>query len=234
MLKIEYSCIVDTVYGLALYFLYMPLPEIYKTMFFVWSNIPTTVDNQLKNVVRIDTADFNKKISPVRFAKFWILCAYYHFTHIIFTRIYGQDHIGIFGLLCGLKNYSLLEDAPGVFTRLPTHSQYLSLNTKRTRTELLLYILRFGMLPSSTFGQGRRCKNIIITSLADTLSPLLKSRNYELVNIDKMWKESNQEKQQLISDVFGITSNMISEMSHCETLFITQPYRDDLVVTDAE
>lgn len=231
---IKNCCIVDTVYGLALYLLYLPLSEVEQTVFYFGSKVPSFADKHFKHIVRIDTSRYDEKLSLISLIKLWLFFAYHHFVNVRHKKIYGQDHNCIFGLLTWSRPYTLLEDAPGVFGRLPSVPYYMALVGERSFFKVLLHVLRFGIIPSRTFGQGPNCRNIIITEKSDLESPLLNNKHSTLVNFNAMWSASSDEKKQFVLGVFGITAAVIKQFSECDTLFLTQPFREDCGVADAE
>jgi len=234
MEKIGNSCIVDTVYALALYLLYMPLAEVRRTRFFVGSSIPQECDEKLGCVVRFDTSALRRRITPALFVKTWLRCFYLRLFKISHTKVYGQDHIGFFGFLTGFKSYVLLEDAPGVYTRVLELPQFTSLNRKMSIIEIAIYAIRYGMMPSKSFGQSSSCITRIITYPSDASSPLLANRAYELVDFNNLWAGAKEEKKRYIMSVFGVTDSVVDVMSSCDTVFLTQPYREECHLTDDE
>ena len=234
-MKIKNTCIADTVYALALYLLYMPMSEIRKTRFFLGSVIPKTYSDKLDNVVRLDTAgqlNGERKLPVLSILRVRLRFLFYSCFFLSGTCIFGQDHLAIFCMMIGLHRYTLLEDAPAVFSRLAGHRILDELMRPMCFRERVMHALRFGMLPYRFFGNSDKCLNRILTEPDDVRSPLIKGRCYELVNLKALWTAADEEKKNFLRGVFGLKDEVCAKFHGCETLFVTQPYREDAHLTD--
>lgn len=233
-MRVRNSCIVNTTYSLALYLLYMPLEEILVTRFFVGPAISSEVASHLPYVYRFDTNDDFGRFRFWGLVKFRLKTIFIHIFYVLGTRVYGLDHLHFFEMVLGFKKYTLLEDAPGIFNRCLTVRSVCPRSERMSLLECVRHVLRFGVLTARTFGTNGQCVNRILTDPNDVKSKVLLGRRYELVDLRNLWDAALEEKKRFVRDMFGMNAEVVSAVSGCSSLFFTQPYYNDLNLTDDE
>ena len=233
MRKIKFTCIVDSVYTLSLYLLYQSYENIMATQFFVGSTISDEVCSHLLDCVKISTKagdyDSAKKMKRLR----WRCLRY--IPRILNTKIYAQDHIRFAPQLILYSKYTLLEDAPGVFTMADDVNHHFCATVVspdlKTRIWQKIYV---GNICNHHFGENSQCINRIITEEKDVVTKFIKGKKYELVNLTQLWNRSGEWKRGYIEEVLGITPDLLRIVSSADTLYLTQPLMEDCGLSEKE
>jgi len=96
MKTIKQTCIVDTPYSLALYLLFSNDKDMMNTMFFVGTNMPQSIVNNLPNVKCFTKGN---KWGYFQMFKFRVKCLKYR-RLLCKTKVFAQDHLFFsYGLL---------------------------------------------------------------------------------------------------------------------------------------
>lgn len=231
MEKIKYVCVVDTLYSLSLYLLYQSYDKYDETLFFVGNVIPESVSSKLRHVFRIDYKKktfFMKKnllIFQLQIAKYGNILKK--------ATIYAQDHLAFSGLVIGSNKYTLLEDAPHIFTIYKTisfmnPSPFVSLREK-IRNSIFLKSFGDGIL-----GRNKQCVSVVYTCPEDSKSDLLKNKESILVDLNKMWDESNIEKKKFLFGLFGIDDKLLNVFMQNRVILFSQPLLEDCKLSEDE
>ena len=107
-----------TTYSLYLYLLYSSIEEIKETFFFVGEGIHESIRNKLQNKYYFSSREFEKKHPFFRLI-FRINLRYIKHRKWPFlknAKIFAQDHFFYSRGLIGRRNYTLIEDAPNIFS----------------------------------------------------------------------------------------------------------------------
>lgn len=224
--KVKYSCCIDTVYALALYLLISDEKTAENTRFFVGTTMPKDMMGHFRHVVymrRFRTSRWKLILFKIlAIVKFWPM--------MYRTSIIGQDHLFFSAQIIGYKNYTLLEDSPGIFT---TYKNFLPLRPLGRQPLLTRHLYR-GPIYGQFLGTNKQCKNRIVTDKGDVESELLKGRNYTIVDLQRTWDEASERKKNFIKEVFGINDTKIQIWKQSLTLIITQPFMEDCGLTTEE
>ena len=220
----RYSCIVDTMYSLMLYLLMMDMKQIQQTRYYFGSAVPMRVNQFFTHVMRFDCNAISKASKNYRRwfrFRMWLV----HLCRIAGTEIYAQDHLSYAQqLICG-ANYILLEDAPGVYTRIINGVLYRP--QKMTMYSRVANWASRGRIGLEIFGTNKQCLNRIVTEKSDTKAEVLKGRKYELVSLKELWSKAGEEKKEFVLRVFDVDMEMIAGLRGLDTIILTQPFCTD-------
>ncbi len=225
----QYTCMAGTVYSLFVYLLIMDVDQIRRTRFFLgdaaeWA-IPLSSDAYLGSVMRIDNVALRSKS---KFAKvIWRLRMWLvHLRKISGTKIYSQDQFGFMQpLICGAK-YTLLEDGPGCYK-----SRMIAKKNRPWRNGFwrrLMVWMTWGRIQGGIFGYNRQCIDRIVTEPSDMNADILKGRKHTFYDRRELWRNSSDEKKQLILNVFGMSDDIVRKCQNADTIILTQPFYDDI------
>lgn len=224
MKTIKQTCIVDTPYSLALYLLFSNDKDMMNTMFFVGTNMPQSIVNNLPNVKCFTKGN---KWGYFQMFKFRVKCLKYR-RLLCKTKVFAQDHLFFsYGLLDNV-NYTLLEDAPSFFRIYNNfdHFKYFYKETPKGRLRNLLIGSNYGKM----VGQNKNCINRLITSVPK--DNYLPNAQFTLCNMYDMWKESSEFKQMFIKKVFDVKDDDFSYQNG--VIIFTQPFIEDCGLTEQE
>lgn len=226
----KYTCIVDTPYALALYFLRMGAENVFRTRFFVGQNLSEEVFRQIPYAVRleVDKQRWNGRLYRLCFR---LKCLLLHWRYVVGTQIFAQDHIFCApSLICGM-NYTLIEDGPGFYGWNPPGPAIES------------FFVRFGLwvfngaVYLKHFGRNRQCENRWVTSSEDVRIYEAEKRGYEYFNVSALWKKASRELKTLVLRLFGDFSGgaeIESQTRSCRTILLTQPLMEEFGLSEDE
>ena len=222
------TCIVDTVYALFLYLLMMDLDQIRRTRFFFGDGVdialPRASDAYLGYVRRIDNAALSGKCKIYRIfwrLKMWLL----HLWLLRGTDIYAQDGISFEQpLICGAR-YVLLEDGPGCYKSRMTAKRCHPWKNGFWRR--IAVWMTWGRIQGGIYGYNRQCIDRIVTEPSDMNADILKGRKHTFYDRRELWRNSSDEKKQLILNVFGMSDDIVRKCQDAETIILTQPFCED-------
>ena len=230
MFEFKYTCIVDTPYALALYFLRMGTESVSRTRFFVGQTLPDEIFKQLPNAVRIEV---DKQRCEVRLYRlgFRLKCLLFHLRYVVGTKIFAQDHIFCAPpLVCGMR-YTLIEDGPGFYGWNPHRPSIDGFFVR-----LGLWVLN-GPIYLKHFGRNEQCVNRWVTSDEDARIYQEEMRQYEHFDVSALWKKAPKELKTLILRLFGDLSGgteIESLARSCRTILLTQPLMEDFGLSSDE
>ena len=226
----KYICISDTAYSLALYLLLMSMDDINKTDFLLGNTINRKIKEKLPLVHDIPSRWDWKTSFVCNRKSFW------SYINGSTRHVYAQDHINYADALIGKNKYTLLEDAPGCYSQLDsvTFLTPREQNKGKNLKQRIKYYLAHTPIYGKTFGTNEQCVCRLVSDPRDINSPYIKGKNYQLVSLPDLWKNSDEEKKEFILNVFSISTKSIVESSTSELLILTQPFMEDCQLTEEE
>ena len=224
MRHIKHICIADTTYTLSLYLLYMSMEEISKTLFILGDTINSEIKSKLPNMVSIPTKKNNWKT-----ALKYKLTKYLRWPEFLWSDLYAQDHIPYSDVLIGQNKYIFVEDSPGTFSQLDGVSFLKPFTPEKGDTikRRIKYYLHHSSLYGKTFGTNSQCIKRIITNKADVQTHYVQGKEYELISLMDLWKDSSNEKKEYILDVFSVTKEALQATEQADLLILSQPFVED-------
>ena len=230
MVKFKYTCIVDTPYALALYFLRMGVENVSLTRFFVGQTLSEEVFRQIPHAVRleVDKQRWNGRLYRLCFR---LKCLLLHCRYVVGTKIFAQDHIFCAPpLICGM-NYTLIEDGPGFYGWNPPGP---SIDNCFVRLGLWLFN---GSIYLKHFGRNRQCENRWVTSFEDAKIYSEEGRRYKRFEVSALWKNASECHRSLILRLFGdLSGGAEIELlaKTCRTILLTQPLMEEFGLSEYE
>jgi len=221
---IKRVCIVDSIYALLLYFLISTEEEIKNTFYFTGTGVPESIRKNLPN-----RHSFKKQ--PTLLRRLFLKLSLNFFSHLRWNflktaKIFGQDHIQFFSTLVRNRNYTLLEDAPLVFSNF-TNSHIDKQNRKlRTSWSIKIVNLLYGKIFATSFGQNSQCENIILTKEEDL--KYLPNKQTTLIDLQNIWQVSSKSKQELVLKLFNIDLSAPIFTTKKSIIILTQPFYVDV------
>jgi len=212
-----------TVYSLYLYLLYSSLEEIKDTFFFVGEGIPESIRNKLQNKYYFNSKEYENK-NPLSRLIFRIRLRYsshkkWHFLRT--AQIFAQDHFFYSRGLIGNREYTLIEDAPNIFS---CHRAILN----RLKYPKVLVTLRNLMLKilensySGEMGENKSCKAVLITNIES--DPILNNKQLLQVSDVLCWNQAPEAKQNEILTIFNITPEDLIQLRKRKVILLTQNF----------
>ena len=227
------TCIVDTPYALGLYLLKTELADYAETRFYVDQHMPEEIAARLPNAKRMlvrGTGAFAR----VRANALRAMCFLEHFRNVRGTHVFAQDHISCASRLIGRLPYTLIEDGPGIYSRVDTLAEHCARPCRDMLRRLWSRLAR-GAVFGHTCGRSRQCVNRWVTQPADLDSPALANRTAELVDLRALWDSASREKRAEILRIFCGSRDPRADLGAvCETLFLTQPMMEDCGLSESE
>ena len=218
--RIERVCIVGTVYSFLLYLLYCSEQEFKNTFFFVGDTLASLLKGK-----GIDYHCFNGEKKRIYRSIFKISLKFFsHFrwSFLKTAKIFGQDHIQFFSGLVKDRNYSLLEDAPSFFSSFSNSFWYKQNQKLRDGWKKNIISLLYGKTFVWRFGESNQCENIILTQENDL--KFLKNKTTTLLDLEKTWQNSSEEKQKLILNLFNVDLSAPIFSAKKSIILLTQPF----------
>lgn len=227
------SCIVDTPYALGLYLLKTDLADYARTRFYVDQFMPEEIASRLPNarrmLVRGNGLRARAKANLLR-----LLCFAERVRAVRGTQIFAQDHLSCASRLIGRRSYTLIEDGPGIYSRVDTLAEHRAKSFSGALDRLWSSLVR-GSVFGHTCGRNPQCENRWVTQPSDLSSPALAGRRVELVDLRALWDGSSDEKRREILRIFcGGRDPRAEPGADCETLFLTQPLMEDCGLSEDE
>lgn len=232
MRKIKNTCIIETVWGLLLYLLVCKEEDFDRTLFFgCETSISNGISRQLSHVVKIPNVRIHSN-----WASFRLRVKATAKWHIYRTHIFAQDHLNFSSQLIGLHKYTLIEDAPRIYSRYTNEKAWVQMaNKKKTKGHILTKICRGSILfNGEVLGQNRQCKNRWVSDEQDMLAPILDRRKCTHIDIEKEWIKSSEQKQNRIKKIFGITEHLLAQCQKAHAVFLTQPFSTDFHIPEEQ
>lgn len=233
MLFFKKVCITDTTYGLSLFLLITSIEDIKKTKFYIGDSVSNSIRDRIPHAVKIENNEFISKNKSFKYLLLLRLKWLFNRLDTIFAQIFAQDHHWFSPQLIGFRKYTLIEDAPfvySIYNRLPFFKDGI---LKRFNNNLLNNFI-IGPICNGSLGRNKYCKNRIVTETSDINSCLLKNKNYTLINYNEYWKNSSTKKKELIKLIFDINTNTIDVLKTSNIIIFTQPYIFDCGLSEQE
>ena len=221
---IKRVCIVDSIYALLLYFLISTEKEIKNTFYFTGTGVPESIRKNLPN-----QHSFKKQPTLLKrlfFKLNLIFFSRFRWSFLKSAKIFGQDHIPFFSTLVKNRNYTLLEDAPLVFSNFP--NSLIDKQNRKLRMSWTIKIvnLLYGKIFATSFGQNSQCENIILTKEEDL--KYLPNKKTMLIDLQNIWQASSKSKQELIFKIFNIDLSAPIFTTKKNIIILTQPFYVDV------
>ena len=213
-----------TTYSLYLYLLFSSLEEIKETFFFVGEGIHESIRNQLHNKYYFSDGEYEKKrpLSRIIHRVRLRLNSRRKWPFLKTAQIFAQDHFYYSRGLIGRRKYTLIEDAPNIFT---CHRDRLNrLNFSKTATVFLKSLL-YQILENSfnrEFGDNGFCNAVLITNMES--DSILTGKQLIQVHDVQCWNQAIETKQTEILSVFNISSSDLIQLKKRKVILLTQNF----------
>ena len=221
-----------TAYSLYLYLLYSSIEEIRETFFFVGEGIPENVRNQLQNKYYFSNSEYEKKHHLARLLfRIRLRCTSRRKWSFLKTaQIFAQDHFFYSRGLIGKREYTLIEDAPNIFS-----CNRAILNRLKYPKAVLIKCMLLKIMENSyggEIGDNNLCKAVLITNIES--DPILTDK--QLIQVDEVqcWNQSPEAKQKEILSVFNMTSEDIIQLKKRKIILLTQNFATLSYVSEQE
>lgn len=233
--KISRICIVDTIYTLFLYLLISTEKEIEETFFYWSSGIPQNIRDYFKKQSYYFNQDELSKISYHKLCIKLKLLRYFKWPFLIKNKIsyWGHSHLKFSCGIIGNNSFNLIEDGLGNYYYYGTVNPQLSdISPRVTKKRDWLKKLIFGSfyLPEYIWGENPKCKSVYLTGLMD-INERIKNKS-KIICIKDLWKNSTNNKQNLILNIYNIKQEDIDIFKNKTDLLITQCFSEDKECTE--
>ena len=211
-----------TAYSLYLYLLYSSLEEIEETYFFVGEGIHESIRNKLNNKYYFSNGEYEKKhpfsrlIYRMKLRRF----SSKKWPFLKTAQIFAQDHFYYSRGLIGKREYTLIEDAPNIFS-----CNRAIINREKYKIKEYLRVLLYKILENSyggEIGDNKLCKAVIITNIES--DPILEGKQLIQVNELQSWNQSPEAKQIEILSIFNITQEDLIQLKRRKVILLTQNF----------
>jgi hypothetical protein len=229
-------CIAGSVYPLLMYLLCSSEEEIDNTCFFFYKDIPSILQRKFKHRIvfncEIHGRSFLQKVRLILQAFIIRLIAHSRWPFLLTAQLYAQDHFCFSIPLIGKRKYTLLSDAPHVYSILQRICFYeKQIDKKRIVKNKLLNVL-LGPLWTGTWGMNCQCESIMLEE-KDYISYL---DPYLMKEVDFLycWNAASEFKRNLILNIFDITKEVLYTIQNTSFILLTQPFSGDGIITEEE
>lgn len=232
--KYKNVCIVDTVYALLLYLLYIDEGDIKNTFFYFGNGIPKGIRDKLSNHYFFD----RKKLLNRFFIWPFItlrMRTIFSWKFLKSSKIYAQDQLCFSYFIIGNRKYTYIEDAPYIFSLFVKSKLYKDMNlywNTNVKIKQLLNII-IGKTFKKYAANNKLCTDVIITDNY-TLPPYLIDKNIIIMPIREKWETSTQCKKNAILSIFDITKEDVNILSKKKSILFTQQFSVDHIITKEE
>lgn len=225
-MKRQRVCFPGSLYVFTFYLLLSSKEEILNTIYFFDKNIKDSIRNKMPK------KRFLKDNVRNRFA----MALSSLINNIKYPELKNSDIFGLdfrWNILRGHKmNY--IEDAPLIFDIWETGPMFQDYLKSRAGNFLKK------MVRSFLFGTYYGCPVATSSMVTDiyTSSPVektyLQDKVHHVIDLQKAWDESSQEKKALILSIFDISQEFLSQIQTKKIILLTQAFSDDHFVTEEE
>jgi len=211
-----------TAYSLYLYLLYFSLEEIEETFFFVGEGISESVRNRLPNRYYFSDSRYKEKnpLSRIFYRIRLRSSSSRKWPFLKTARIFAQDHFFYSRGLIGKREYTLIEDAPNIFS-----CNRAIINRLKYPVVEFLRVLSYQILENSyrgEIGDNRLCKAVLITNVES--DPILEGKQLLRVDEVECWNQATQDKRNTILSIFNITPEDLIQLRRRKVIVLTQNY----------
>jgi len=211
-----------TAYSLYLYLLYSSIEEIKETFFFIGEGIHENIRNKLQNKYYFSSKEYDEKnpLSQLIYRIRLRLNSRTKWPFLKTAQIFAQDHFFYSRGLIGKREYTLIEDAPNIFS-----CNRAILNRLKYPKADLMKSLIFKILENSyagEIGDNIQCKAVLITNIES--DPILNNKQLIQINEVKCWNQSPESKQNEILSIFNITSEDLIQLRTRKVILLTQNF----------
>lgn len=144
--------------------------------------------------------------------------------------VYGQDHLSASNFFVSKYKFILIEDG------LSFHSNYITkLKEKFLKEKFLKKSIRKICKINYHHGLDEKIKEIYVSNLGE-LSKEYRNKDLKYFNIQELWENVGEKKQQEIVKFYNIDKNILN-FEFCResyTLLLTQPLSEDRYITEQE
>jgi len=223
-------CFPGSLYVFTFYLLMSSKEEILSTTYFFDKNIKKYLREKMPHTYYIDDTKWytqNKWIHSL----YSILMNRIKYPELFNSDIYGLDFR--WNLLRGHKvNY--IEDGPLVFDIWetgPMYEEYVRFRDSKSLKDNIKKCV-FG----DYFGYPVATSNMVtdIYTTASVEKTYVEGKKKHVVDLAKAWRDSPQDKKDLILSIFDISNELLSKMQTKKIILLTQAFSDDKFVTDDE
>jgi len=211
-----------TTYSLYLYLLYSSLEEIKETFFFVGEGIHESIRSQLQNKYYFSDRGYEKKHPLFRLIyRIRLRCmSRKKWPFLKIAQIFAQDHFYYSRALIGKREYTLIEDAPNIFS----YNRAI-LNRLKHPKAVFLKGLLFRILENSyngEIGNNNFCKAVLITNIES--DPILTGKQLIQVHELQCWNQAPKAKQTEILTIFNITPEDLIQLKKRKVILLSQNF----------
>lgn len=242
--KKEYNrvCYVATIYVLMLYLLYSSEDEIRQTLFIIdQGSMPDSISDKLiGQAIIVNNQKYQGKIYQYlvnhTHGKFrsrieaWYCRRTYDYYVPKFEGdevVFAQDHLYLSPYICG-REFTLFEDSPMNFS--VRYSKGADKKEKPASKNIKFRNYLFGKGYLYKWGNSPFIKKIILT--IDDPAPYIQDKQREIINIQKIWRNSPAEKQAIINQIFDLKEEDIQKLNSKPIVILTQSLYKDMVSTE--
>ena len=211
-----------TAYSLYLYLLYSSIEEIKETFFFVSDGIHESIRNQLRNKYYFSNSEYEKKHYLFRLI-YRIRLRYVSrkkWPFLKTAQLFVQDHFFYSRGLIGKREYTLIEDAPNIFScnrAIINRLKYPVIE----RLRCLLYKITENSY-GGEIGDNKLCKAVLITNIES--DPILEDKQLVQINEVQCWNQAPEAKRNEILSIFNITPEDLIQLTKRKVILLTQNF----------
>lgn len=250
--KYKYTCIVCGAYSLLQYLLTTNDEDGTETFYFIDSDsLYPAIYNNLP-----DSRCVFKMGTPAAVLWFRFKCLF-KWRFVKNTEIYAVDFLTIAPMLIGRNKYTLLEEAPNLYTRKyesetdiynPDNLFYPSIlkkiphkkggafdiTSKKSFIWKLYARVTHGRIYRDIFGTNEQCINRFYTNKSEESSVYLQNCKATYLDYNELWANSSDIKKQFILKVFGLNTDILSILKKAKVVVYTNPLMEDCGLTEQE
>ena len=233
VMNIQYTCLVDTPFALALYLLKMDCDAVSRTFFCVGKNLSQEIVDLLPYARRFHVEQNRSRIVRLLFR---LKCFWYNILFIRGSEVYGQDHLVFSSQLICRKRYTLIEDGPRTYSMNKDLPGRRMLNVTNPFIKAALYVLN-GPIYLKSFGRNGQCKNRWVTTDEDADLYQCKGMRVERLDVGLLWQQASKEKKAQVLRLFDGEETILDidlPSKGAETILLTQPIVEDCGLSEEE
>lgn len=234
---IKNVCIVFNVYALLQYLLSQSCETIKDhTYYFFGEGVPASVRQNFQYHTCFETVRCSgMKLMRRRFLKLKLrLFSNVMYPFVRHAAIFAQDHLYFSSLLIGRKDYILLSDSQYFFSYNvnPGKREYEKYIAYQNSLKYKIMALILGPLSIKPYGFSDKCKGVYLT--IENECTLFANKYLRIRSFEEDWRSSDKYKKRYILSLFNVTEKDIVLFSKVDVVILTQPFYDDLVLSENE
>ena len=226
-LKFKNICITDSLYSLLIYML-VSREKISETFFVFGNSIRINKEIFKDNFVILEKENASSKIDSAKKR----IKMYSYIKNLVKEKklenavVYGGDHLTGAGYFIKNHEFRVIEDGIINYYAMPEVDKQID------RENILLKIFKYATYLYYPYGFSKNVSKIYLTKESDVPEKL--KNKVEVISLKKLWDNSSEDKKAEILNVFGLSKNLLQELSQKENILLTQPFSEDNVITEEE